>query len=128
MEKVELLAIIDDDDVFQYITNKYIKQLHLADRIIFFNNGKEAIDFFQQDNVAEECPDMILVDTNMPIMDGWEFLTEFQKIIKNMEKPVKVCLLTSSIDERDILKAKEFSFLSDYLEKPLDQQKLLQLF
>jgi len=63
----------------------------------------------------------------MPVLDGWNFLAEFQKLKTNITSPIKIYMVTSSKDQRDRSKAKEFKELSDYLIKPVFEDQLVTL-
>ena len=81
MKKIKNLALVDDDDIFVYLTKKTIEQTNLVENIKVFTNGKSAFEFLLKNaNNLELLPEIILLDLNMPIMDGWQFLEEFVKL------------------------------------------------
>ena len=88
-----------------------------------FHNGKEALNHLNAiiSNEAE-LPDVILLDLNMPVMDGWEFLEEFIKI--ESDKPITIYIVSSSIDPGDINKAKSYDNVSNYIVKPITIEAL----
>lgn len=78
MTKIKNLALVDDDDVFVYLTRKVLEQTEMVDKIKVFGNGSEAIKFLKENaGNPEILPEIILLDLNMPIMDGWAFLEEY---------------------------------------------------
>jgi CheY-like chemotaxis protein len=101
----------------------------LANRISFssslqsFSNAKIALELLQK-NAADhhELPDCILLDLNMPQMSGWEFLDALKQL--NLQKNIFVFIMTSSLESTDIEKAKKYSSVKDYIEKPISIEKL----
>ena len=76
----------------------------------------------------KKIPDVIFLDLNMPIMDGWEFLDEFLKIPRSLKKRITLYVVSSSIDPRDINRAKSISLVEDYLIKPITYEELKKVF
>jgi len=118
--KPVIICIIDDDDIYQFTVTKAIQSSKLARKILAFSDGEEALNFMV-DNIANsaEIPDVIFLDINMPIMDGFEFMEEFVKIKPKVGKKVTVYMVSSSVDPSDIERAKKISAISDYLVKPI---------
>ena len=87
---------------------------------IELRNGQVAIDHLAEN--GEHLPDMILLDINMPVMDGWDFLENFSEMA--MSKDIPVVMLTSSINPDDIEKAKSHQLVKGFLSKPLNKDKL----
>lgn len=115
------IVIIDDDPTFNFLNEKVIRACNIAKEIYVFSSGKEALQFFQ--NSAEEI-DLILLDIRMPIMDGFEFLDKYLALgLKN----VFVHMLTSSLDDRDKLRASKYDIIKGFHSKPLTKQMLLDL-
>ncbi|WP_378179632.1 two-component system response regulator [Aquimarina sp. SS2-1] len=125
------VCIIDDDSMYVNLVSKVIELKKLSEKIIVFNNGKEALDYFVKSAQKEEdktVPQVIFLDLNMPVMDGWQFLQEFERIKDNLSKKIDVYVVSSSIDIRDINRAKSIALVSDYLTKPIqidDFKKIL---
>jgi CheY-like chemotaxis protein len=128
MSRVRNIWVIDDDDVFQFTISKIFKILQLPEKVHTFSDGEKAIEHLtnNMDN-AESLPDIILLDINMPIMDGWQFLEEYSKVKKHLKKAVVIYLVTSSVDARDIRLAKEFEDISEYITKPMSFDKVREL-
>lgn len=130
-QKVELACIIDDDKIYVNLVRKIIEIKKLSENLLIFKNGKEALDYFQliMGNMTEDkLPDIIFLDLNMPVMDGWEFLSEFIKIKNNFEKKITLYVVSSSIDPRDLERAKSFTMVTDYLIKPIELKKFEKIF
>ncbi|SKB53085.1 Response regulator receiver domain-containing protein [Salegentibacter holothuriorum] len=130
-QKVELACIIDDDKIYVNLVKKIIEIKKLSNNLLIFKNGKEALDHFKLilENASEEIlPDIIFLDINMPIMDGWEFLNEFIKIKNIFDKKITLYVVSSSIDPRDLERAKSFNLVTDYLIKPIELKKFEKIF
>lgn len=116
------LCIVDDDDLYLTILKKIILHYELCEEIMVFKNGQEAVDFFKsvEDGEDERLPDVIFLDLDMPVLDGWGFLDEypqFERVLKDTD----IYISSSSKYSVDINRAKSYPFISDYLVKPLDQ-------
>ncbi|WP_103069264.1 response regulator [Aquimarina sediminis] len=116
------VCIIDDDNIYISLLSKIIELKKLSDSILVFNNGKEALDFFI-DSIPKQntidIPQIIFLDINMPVMDGWKFLEEFSKIKNGIFEKITLYVVSSSIDSRDIERAKSIDIVTDYLTKPI---------
>jgi CheY-like chemotaxis protein len=112
--------IIDDDPIYQIIVNKIIQKTELFSTISSFKNGKEAIDAIQNHTeIIKNMPDLILLDINMPIMDGWEFMDEMDKLALQFKNNIVIYIVSSSIAIEDKIKCKSYSNILGYLSKPI---------
>ncbi|WP_295178429.1 response regulator [uncultured Christiangramia sp.] len=131
-QKVELACIIDDDKIYVNLVKKIIEIKKLSENLLIYKNGKEALDYFKNSmsSVTHEnlLPDIIFLDLNMPVMDGWEFLNEFLKIKNNLNKKITLYVVSSSIDPRDLERVKSFNMVTDYLIKPIELKKFEKIF
>ena len=128
MGKAVVICIIDDDDVYQYTVTRALKSDSLAKKILVFSDGEEALDFMIE-NIAsnDNLPDVIFLDVNMPIMDGWQFLEEYIKLKPRVGKQIAIYMVTSSVDPVDVDRAAKFSEISDYLVKPIQPDQIREL-
>ncbi len=112
--------IIDDDPIHQKITQIIIEKHKLFDDYSSFLEADVAINFLK-DNVSQPhvLPDVILLDLNMPVFDGWDFLDTYDPIVSLIKKPIKVFIVTSSVDEKDKAKAKTYACVTGFISKPL---------
>ncbi|MFN4150842.1 MAG: response regulator [Candidatus Sericytochromatia bacterium] len=126
MSNLETVCIIDDDPIYVFGMKKLISVNNICNSILVFNNGHEAIQYFSSNDT--QLPDVIFLDINMPIMDGWDFLDEFSNIKNSFKKNITIHMVSSSIDPNDIEKAKGYQDISEYLVKPVKSQDLKRIF
>lgn len=126
--KIEIACVIDDDQVYVFGLKKLIEFSNFCKNVLVFANGEEALKYLKPivTNV-HELPDVILLDINMPVMDGWEFLEEFIKIKHQLAKDITIYMVSSSIQQSDIDKAKQYTEVSDYLIKPIKLDDLKRI-
>jgi CheY-like chemotaxis protein len=125
MSKPFIICIVDDDEVYQFTVTRAIQTQKLAKKILIFSDGEEAIQFLIH-NVSnnEDLPDVIFLDINMPIMDGWQFLEEYVRLKPRIGKKITIYMVSSSVDSADLDKAKKISEISDYIVKPIKPDAL----
>jgi CheY-like chemotaxis protein len=127
-EENKRLILIDDDPVTNVINTRIISR-HLSQQVIVFTDAHEALDQLKEWTTVRslEFPDIIFLDINMPQMDGWDFLNEFQKLPDHFHKKCRVIMLTSSIDLSDVKRSKTYTSVTDFISKPLTPEKLRAL-
>lgn len=120
MKKIDIACVIDDDDIYTFTVKRIIDNSQLANKTLFFQNGKLAIDFFNEYlHQTTSLPDLVMLDINMPVLDGWQFMDQFVKLSPLIKKRIVVYIVSSSIDQRDINKAREYEQISDFVIKPI---------
>jgi CheY-like chemotaxis protein len=130
MNQIELLCVIDDDDVYQFTVKKMVQKAGVANKIISFRDGEKAILFFEeiiQKSNKDEFPDVILLDINMPIMDGWEFIENYLLLKPKIGKKILIYMVSSSVHEADVVKANSISEISDYIVKPITRENMFEI-
>jgi CheY-like chemotaxis protein len=129
IRKKPLIGIIDDDKIYQFMLHKIIRDHKLAERLVPFFDGEKAIQYLR-DNYAniENIPDILFLDVNMPIMDGWQFMEEYASIKANINKKIDIFLLSSSVNPIDIERASKISEVSSYLVKPIKLHEVKKIF
>ncbi|PBQ30601.1 response regulator [Sphingobacteriaceae bacterium] len=128
MEPVNLVALIDDDELVNFIGTKVIENTHLARKIKSFLNGQDAIDFLKANrNHPDLLPEIILLDINMPVMDGFQFLEEYVKLEPNLDKTITIYVVSSSISQADFEKIKQICVVSDFIVKPITKEKFMKI-
>lgn len=126
--KNKVICIIDDDPIYQLLINKIIAMAETEYDIISFKNGKEALDSLTS-NLEEdkELPEIILLDIEMPVMDGWDFMDHIEKALTEKNKKTAIYIVSSSIAHEDKEKAKTFPEIMGYFSKPMDSGKILEI-
>jgi CheY-like chemotaxis protein len=128
MNKIKNACIVDDDDLFQFVMRQHFERLGMVETIHKFSDGEQALTYIKSNlQQPDLLPELILLDVNMPYMDGWQFMREFVKLDIPADKKIKIYILSSSTHESDLQKAKEFPVLAGYLVKPLSKQTIQQL-
>lgn len=129
MKKISNLYVIDDDKIYHFLLKNLFKQNGIEVASTFFVNGSDAIEYIKKNGGEEILPDLILLDVNMPIMNGWQFLEEFGKISKDLVKMPTIYMISSSNNEVDINKSKEFDgAVKGYFLKPICKEDLDKIF
>jgi len=123
------ICMIDDDDIYQFTMKLSLKPLDDIGIVNAFNDGLAAIDYIKNhiDN-PQKLPDIIFLDINMPVMDGYQFIEEYRKIKSKFDKNIVIYMLSSSIDPVDVKKVKHIDEVSDYLIKPIKKEVLKTIF
>jgi CheY-like chemotaxis protein len=124
------VLLVDDDEINNFISIKLIKKALLNTEIMACLNGKFAIDRLVeiQRNDPSRLPDYILLDINMPIMNGWEFLDEYKRLNIDANGKTKIFIISSSVFSNDINKARSYPLVKDFISKPLNVDKIVELF
>ena len=123
--KINLL-IIDDDDINIFIIRKIVEKTGFKVSMASKSNGQLAADYLAEiaDN-DELFPHLVLIDINMPILNGWEFLEAYEQL--NIDRKVDMYMLSSSVYENDIEKAKTYKAIKGFISKPLSIERLSEL-
>jgi CheY-like chemotaxis protein len=128
MSSLKSICVIDDDMIYQFAVKLNLKQHQLAENVMTFDNGEEAKKYFAENaGDLDKLPDVILLDINMPIMDGWDFLEWYKANKEAFARTVPVFMVSSSIDWRDIERAKSYESVLDYISKPLTEGNFFEI-
>lgn len=112
--------IVDDDAIFVFVLKKLLEKNGNFGKMVDFKNGNDAIDIlFSKES---QLPCVILLDLNMPIIDGWQFLDQLED--SELKEQLNVYIMSSSIDRSDIEKSKNYSIVKDFISKPVNADKL----
>jgi CheY-like chemotaxis protein len=122
MEKSDLILLIDDEFVSNLIMKKYLTDLGCS-KYEVINNGKDAISYLEK---LDTKPAFIFLDLRMPLVDGFEFLEHCMRQ-PNLLKDSRVYILTSSINPRDMDRAKEFECVEGFIQKPINPLRLKEI-
>jgi CheY-like chemotaxis protein len=128
MVKLKRILLVDDDEISNFINERKLKGSAIADRIDVCISGMRAMQLLQEIVSANDtAPEVILLDINMPIMDGFGFLDEFVKLPDSFISDIKVAMLTSSLEKEEIRRSYEYKNVVDFINKPLSTEKIVAL-
>ncbi len=129
--KFKTVMLIDDNEIDNLINQKMIEAAAIADHIYTHTGAKSAIEFLKNmeklDLADNVLPDVIFLDIDMPLMDGFQFLDEFEKLSNMAKGKCKIVMLTSSINPQDFNRSKKYENVKQYLNKPLSHESIVQL-
>jgi len=128
MNKLNSILLVEDDSITNFINERLLKKLDIAEQIKITLNGYEGISFIKETvaSAPENAPKLIFLDINMPVMDGFEFLNEFKKMDFPGKEDVVIVVLTTSTNLNDIENLKG-SGNTDFINKPLTKEKVVDL-
>ena len=133
MSKYHSVMLIDDNEIDNLINQKMVEAAGLSKYIYTHTGAKSAIEFLKNieqletEIVESVLPDVIFLDIDMPLMDGFQFLEEFNKLKSSTKDKCRIVMLTSSINPQDVSKSKKYEAVKKYLNKPLSQDSLKDL-
>ena len=124
------ILLVDDDEINNFISIKLIKKALITSEIMACLNGKFAIEQLVdiQKKDPDTLPDFILLDINMPIMNGWEFLDEYKRLNIDPQGKTKIYIISSSVFSNDINKARSYPLVKSFISKPLSVEKIKEMF
>jgi CheY-like chemotaxis protein len=125
---VDLIMLVDDNDTDNFISRRIIEITRFAKKVEIKNSGKSALEYLDQhkDN-PDNLPDLIFLDINMPIVDGFVFLYEFEKFKESVKHKCKIIILSSSDNKRDIDKIVNNDYVIKFITKPLTEVALEEI-
>lgn len=128
--KFNNVFVVDDDKIYHFIIKKLLLSNNIDVKPNFFENGKVAIDEIKDKlDKGENPPDLILLDINMPVLDGWQFLEEFKKLKNFIKNEIIIYIISSSDNITDKNKAKDFQDeIRDYYLKPMTNDAIKSIF
>ena len=123
---LDTILCVDDDPIALMLCKMVINKSSFSNEIITAKNGEEALNYFKifKQTSLNKKPQLILLDLNMPIMGGWEFLDCFSTEEYSDYNTIKTIILSSTIDPEDLEKAKNYSMVIDFLSKPISKEML----
>lgn len=124
------ILIIDDDDVFEFITRELIAEYYPEIEVVSHLSSKDGLQYLKESIAApDNKPDVLFLDIRMPEMDGFELLDELALSYTITDlAPMRIFMLTSSLDANDYRKSTETPFISGFISKPLETEQLKKIF
>lgn len=124
--KLNCVLLIDDDEPTNFLNKMLIEETGFANEVRVAQSAREALDYLsgksaEQTGSKPPVPDLIFLDINMPAMDGWEFLEQYDRLSPQQKASIIVVMLTTSFNPEDENKAKTISYISSYQNKPLTE-------
>ncbi len=123
--KFKCILLVDDDHATNYIHRKILEKSGIVENVKVALNGQEALDFIEINNEIEkrgevsELPSVIFLDINMPVLDGWEFLEEYDKLKMFKKEKTIIIMMSTSFNPDDEIKAKGINHVTCYKSKPM---------
>lgn len=129
MATVQKAFLVDDDEINNFICVNIIQKMGFADEVTAFESGSDALSKLEElaKEHPEQLPQVLFLDINMPIMNGWDFLEEYTKIKKEHSFSMSLFMLSSSIYQADVDKSKEYDDVTDFVTKPLREDSLNEI-
>ncbi len=132
MQKIKCILLVDDDATTNFLNEELIDDLGIAEQVHVALNGQEALNYLTHkgkfkttDKNKFPTPNLIFLDINMPLMDGFEFLEEYHQLPEKNKAEVVIIFLTTSDSHKDKLKQVNDKTVNDFIEKPLKRKTLL---
>ncbi|MGJ8683277.1 MAG: response regulator [Nonlabens sp.] len=129
---IKKACIIDDDKLYVSLIKMLIQKNNLADELLIFENGEKAFEYFKQalkQDQTTDLPEVVLLDLNMPIMDGWEFLEAIKPFASKLQDiDLKLNVVSSTINPAEVSRAKNHSIVNDFITKPISKEAMIKAF
>ncbi|MEN0045807.1 MAG: response regulator [Bacteroidota bacterium] len=125
MKKIDQIMLIDDDEVTNFYHQFIIEEANCCKQIQIFKDSQNALSFLQ--DTKNPMPNIIFLDINMPVMNGWEFLDKYKKLDTKRKRNAVVVMLTTSTNKNDKEKSKTYREVAHFYSKPLTEKTLFHV-
>src|SRR5688572_23044934 len=125
--RYQSVMLIDDNKIDNFISRMTLEDARFAGNIVAYTSAEKALEFLCNNLTTTPGPDFIFLDINMPVMNGFRFLEELEKLNPNLREATKIVMLSTSNDKADIDKALQYKSVYKYLIKPLSEEALMLL-
>jgi len=125
-KKLKIIMLVDDDLNTNFYNEIIIKKMDITEQIKVFQNGEMALSYLTTKNEEGEFPqpEIIFLDINMPVMNGWEFIENYDKLTKEQQAQILIAMLTSSINYEDKERALNSGVVKEFISKPLIEEEI----
>jgi len=126
--KINSVLLVDDDVTNNFISQRVLENIGLFNKVTIAKNGKEALEYLSNHCVLppdNNCPDIIFLDLNMPVVDGFSFLKSLQNYA-TADHGFRIFILTSSENPKDFEQVKKYN-IEGYISKPLSEEKVMEI-
>lgn len=128
MKRLKLILLIDDDETTNYLNKRLLERLDIAETIDVVTNGEEALLYLRAiQNQGLPLPDLIFLDIQMPVMDGFEFLDTYQRLPQEVRDRMVVTVLSSSASFNDLTRVKQYASVERHISKPLKEETVQEV-
>jgi CheY-like chemotaxis protein len=123
VDKISCTLLVDDDRINNFLNQRLLEGLGITEKLLTALNGQEALAIFEQECREAQCPSLVLLDVNMPVMNGFEFLEAYDKLQFTPKEPVIIIMLTTSLHPRDVERVQRLG-IAGFINKPLTKEKV----
>ncbi|WP_071885524.1 response regulator [Rufibacter tibetensis] len=120
MKRIKSILLIEDDEITNFLNQTVIEETGIADEVIVALNGQEGLTYLQSIKCPEEFPTLILLDINMPVLDGFSFVEEYNRLPLVKETSTKIVVLSTSSNSTDMNQMRSLG-ITTCLLKPLSE-------
>ncbi|RSK34645.1 response regulator [Hymenobacter metallilatus] len=126
MPSLSCVLLVDDDQTTNFLNQRLLQKLAVTDHILTAQDGQQALDLLARNcqPLTPTCPGLILLDVNMPGMNGIQFLEEYQQLPLAAQKAIVIVMLTTSLHPRDVQRVEKLQAVSGFISKPLTAEKM----
>ena len=122
MAKYNNVLLIDDDPLTVFITERLITKYDFCEKVTSFTSSSDALKYFESNiglNNIDSIPEIILLDINMPLLDGWGFMDRLAQLTQNNKVVTQINIFSATVEKHDVERAMRYPFVKNFLIKPL---------